>query len=161
MAAELERLGASTDVSEDDRAVAAVARGERADLPDGLDVDQQEVLILAALRGQVDAVVDAVGVGFAGVVGGSPEGTLLHHAAWVGEADVVRTLLARGADARASSGAHFETPLAWAVHASQTGADRREVGELLLAAGAELEPPLPRRRRGAAPRAPRGGGLAA
>ena len=43
-------------------------------------------------------------------------------------------------DARASSGAHFETPLAWAVHASQTGADRREVGELLLAAGAEIEP---------------------
>ncbi len=140
VAAELERLGASTDVSEDDRAVAAVARGERADLPDGLDVDQQEVLILAALRGQVDAVVDAVGVGFAGVVGGSPEGTLLHHAAWVGAADVVRTLLARGADARASSGAHFDTPLAWAVHASHTGADRREVGELLLAAGAELEP---------------------
>ena len=140
VAAELERLGASTEVSEDDRAVAAVARGERADLPDGLDVDQQEVLILAALRGQVDAVIDAVGVGFAGVVGGSPEGTLLHHAAWVGEADVVRTLLARGADARASSGAHFDTPLAWAVHASHTGADRREVGELLLAAGAELEP---------------------
>ncbi len=140
LAAELERLGASTEVSEDDRAVAAVARGERADLPAGLDVDQQEVLILAALRGQVDAVVDAVGVGFAGVVGGSPQGTLLHHAAWVGEADVVRTLLARGADARASSGAHFDTPLAWAVHASHTGADRREVGELLLAAGAELEP---------------------
>ena len=69
VAGELERLGASTDVSEGDRAVAAVARGERADLPDGLDVDQQEVLILAALHGQVDAVVDAVGVGFAGVVG--------------------------------------------------------------------------------------------
>ena len=99
------------------------------------------MLILAALRGQVDAVVDAVGVGFAGVVGGSPEGTLLHHAAWFDDVDVVRTLLARGADASATSGAYFETPLAWAVHASQTpGADRREVGELLLAAGAEIEP---------------------
>jgi ankyrin repeat protein len=74
-------------------------------------------------------------------VGGSPEGTLLHAAAWFGEAEVVRTLIARGADARATSGAHFETPLAWAVHASHTtGADRREVGALLLDAGAEIEP---------------------
>ena len=106
-----------------------------------LDVDQQEVLILAAVHGQVDAVVDAVGVGFTGVVGGSPEGTLLHAAAWFGDADIVRTLLARGADPRAKSGAYFETPLAWAVHASHTtGGDRREIGEVLLAAGAEIEP---------------------
>jgi len=141
VAAELERLGASTEVSDVDRAVAAVARGERAALPSELDVDQQEVLILAAVQGQVDAVVDAVGVGFTGVVGGSPEGTLLHAAAWFGDAGIVRTLLARGADPRATSGASFETPLAWAVHASHTtGADRREIGELLLAAGAEIEP---------------------
>ena len=141
VAAELERLGASTEVSDVDRAVAAVARGERAELPTKLDVDQQEVLILAAVQGQVDAVVDAVGVGFTGVVGGSPEGTLLHAAAWFGDAGIVRTLLARGADPRATSGASFETPLAWAVHASHTtGADRREIGELLLAAGAEIEP---------------------
>jgi ankyrin repeat protein len=139
--AELERLGASAEVSEGDRAVAAVARGERVELPGELDVDQQEVLILAALRGQVDAVVDAVGVGFTGVVGGSPEGTLLHAAAWFGDADIVRTLLARGADPRAKSGAYLETPLAWAVHASHTtGGDRREIGEVLLAAGAEIEP---------------------
>jgi ankyrin repeat protein len=141
VAAELERLGASTDVSAADRAVAAVARGERAALPAQLDVDQQEVLILAALDGRIEAVVDAVGVDFAGVVGGSPEGTLLHHASWLGEVGAVRTLLARGADARAASDAFFDTPLAWAVHASHTtGADRREVGELLLAAGAEIEP---------------------
>jgi len=39
-------------------------------------------VILAALRGQLELVVDVVGSGFRGVVGGSPEGTLLHHAAW-------------------------------------------------------------------------------
>jgi ankyrin repeat protein len=138
--AELERLGASTDVSEADRAVAAVARGERAALPAELDVDQQEVLILAAVDGRPDAVVDALGVGFAGVIGGSPSGTLLHHAAWLGREDVVRRLLDRGADANARSDASFSTPLAWAVHASRDGGDRRAVGELLLAAGAELEP---------------------
>ncbi len=126
----------------EDLAVAAVAAGERpaGPLPAGLDPDAQEVLILAALRGRLDAVVDAVGVDFSGVVGGSPEGTLLHHAAWVGNPDLVRALLARGADPLAASP---EQPLAWAVHASQFWElpDRDHVGvaELLVAAGAPVE----------------------
>ena len=82
VAAALRELGANTTVADEDLAVAAVARGEAARLPAAFDVDQQEVLILAALWGRLDAVVDAVGPDFAGVVGGSPEGTLLQHAAW-------------------------------------------------------------------------------
>src|SRR3954454_4227146 len=77
----LAELGASTEVAAQDLAIAAVARVERAGtpLPDRLDPDAQEVLILAALRGRLDAVVDALGPNFSGVVGGSPEGALLHH----------------------------------------------------------------------------------
>ncbi len=138
----LAELGASTEVAPEDLSVAAVAAGEPppAPLPDVLDPDAQEVLILAALRGRLDAVVDAVGVDFSGVVGGSPEGTLLHHAAWVGNPELVGALLERGADPLAGSP---ETPLAWAVHGSQfsdlPGRDYVAVAELLTAAGATVE----------------------
>jgi hypothetical protein len=94
----LAELGASTEVAPEDLAVAAVARGEHpaTPLPEHLDPDAQEVLILAALRGRIDAVVETFGPGFRGVVGGSPEGTLLHHAAWVGKPEILGDLLARG-----------------------------------------------------------------
>jgi ankyrin repeat protein len=146
VAATLAELGASTEVAPEDLAVAAVARGERpaVPVPAALDPDQQEVLVLAALRGQLDLVVDLLGPDFRGVVGGSPAGTLLHHAAWVGSPTVVSEVLRRGADPRARSGAEFDTPLAWAVLASQyhevEGRDFVAVAELLVDAGAELEP---------------------
>jgi ankyrin repeat protein len=142
----LAELGASTDLDPVDLVVAAVARGEepaRA-LPADLDPDPQEVLILSALEGHLDAVVAAVGPNFRGVVGGSPEGTLLHHAAWVGQPGLVRALLDRGADAHAQTPDRFSTPLAWAVLASQyyTADDRDYVGvaEVLVEHNSELEP---------------------
>lgn len=136
----LAELGAATDVSPADLAVAARARGEQAELPTELDVDRQEVLILAVLDGKRDAVPPE----FRGVVGGSPSGTLLHHAAWVGDAGLVAYLLGRGADPAARSDADFSTPLAWAVLGSQyhgvPGRDHVAVAKQLLAAGAEAEP---------------------
>jgi ankyrin repeat protein len=144
----LAELGASTEVDEQDRLVAAVARGERPDgaLPDSLDPDAQEVLILAALRGRADAVLEAVGPNFSGVVGGSPEGALLHHAAWVGDPDLVRLLLARGADPLATGSDASGTPLAWAAHGSQyhslSDRDYAAVAEILVEAGNPLEPGL-------------------
>jgi ankyrin repeat protein len=142
----LARLGALTEVDPADAVVAAVARGERpeAPLPDVLDPDQQEVLILGALDGNLKTVVDRVGPSFSGVVGGSPEGTLLHHAAWVGNPEHVRELLGLGADAVAPSPAEFSTPLAWAALASEyhelPGRDYVAVAQALVAAGAEIEP---------------------
>jgi ankyrin repeat protein len=142
----LAALGASTDVAPDDLAIAAVARGERPEMPlrQTLDPDAQEVLILAALRGHLDAVLDAVGPHFRGVVGGSPEGTLLHHGAWVGSPRVVGELLARGADPTADSPADVNTPLGWAALASQywqrPERDYVAVAELLAAAGDPIEP---------------------
>ncbi len=142
----LARLGASTELDPADAVVAAVARGEApaGPLPDELDPDQQEVLILGALRGNLRAVVDLVGPNFSGVVGGSPEGTLLHHAAWVGNAGVVEELLELGADAEARSPAEFSSPLAWAVLGSQyhelPGRDYVAVAASLVESGAEVEP---------------------
>jgi ankyrin repeat protein len=141
----LAELGASTELPPEDAAVAAIARGERpaTAAPETLDPDAQEVLILSALRGSLELVVDAVGVGFEGVVGGSPPGTLLHHAVWFADLAVVRELLKRGADPNATSQADFETPLAWAVFGSaHPGARERDyaaVAEQLVAAGAKVE----------------------
>jgi ankyrin repeat protein len=153
-AAVLAELGASTDVAAEDLAVAAVARGERpaGGIPPDLGPDAQEALALAALSGRVDLVVDLVGPDFFGHVGGGPPGALLHHAAWTGNAHVVRRLLERGADPVARSGADFDTPLAWAVHGSTgwqiEGRDYVAVADRLLEAGAELEPRFAERAEG-------------
>jgi hypothetical protein len=140
----LARLGASTDVDPADAAVASIARGERptTPLPETLDPDAQEVIVLSAQSGNLDLVLDLVGTGFRGVVFGSPAGTLLHHAAWIGSVANVERLLERGADPVAR--AHFDTPLAWAAHGSRDyddpDGDHVGVAERLVAAGAEIEP---------------------
>jgi ankyrin repeat protein len=140
LAATLAELGASTEVSPDDLAVAAVLRGEPAELPEVLAPDAQEALILAVLARRIP-IFDPR---FFGHVGGGPPGTLLHHAAWVGDAGLVRELLTLGADPVAPSRAEFDTPLAWAFLGSQAwreqGRDYVGVAEALVAAGAELEP---------------------
>jgi ankyrin repeat protein len=135
----LAELGASTAIDPADAAVESLARGERptTPLPESFDVDQQEVIVLAALRGRLDAVVDAVGPGFRGVVGGSPEGSLVEHAAWVGDAVLVERLLGLGAEPGSALG--------WAAHGSGNhGApgDYIAVAELLVAAGSPVEPGL-------------------
>ena len=145
----LARLGASTEVDPVDEFMSAVARGESPsldlDIPTYLwDPDRQEVIILAALDGNLDAVLRVVGVNFSGVIGGSPTGTFLHHAAWTAKPEAARELLARGADPNAPSRADFETPLAWAVWASAHSAFRDRnyvaVAEALVEAGARVDP---------------------
>jgi ankyrin repeat protein len=146
VAALLAELGADTQVDDADRAVAAVARGERppAPLPDDLDVDAQEVLVLAALRGRLDAVVAAVGPDFRGVVGGSPVLPLIGHAAWVGNPATVGRLIALGADPTARGDAEYDTPLAVAALGSQyhalPGRDYVGVAEILVEHGNTIEP---------------------
>ena len=136
----LAELGASTELDPADEAVEALARGERprTPLPENLDPDAQEVIVLAALRGHLDVVVATVGPDFRGVVGGSPAGSLLHHAAWVGSPELVRRLLERGAAADGGAASPGESPLGWAAHGSQydnPGRDYVAVAELLAAAG--------------------------
>jgi len=85
-----------------------------------------------------------VGPDYSGVVGGSPGGPLLGHAAWVGKPDVVRRLLEAGADPNGLTEAQFDTPLAIAALGSGNhrapGRDYVAVAELLVAAGNEIEP---------------------
>jgi ankyrin repeat protein len=143
----LAKLGASTELDPVDVAIAGVARGEEPQwdvAPFTWDPDRQEVIILSALNGNLDAVVRYLGANFHGVVGGSPDGTLLHHAAWMGKAGVARELLARRADPNRESRDNRETPLAWAVWASSHphfgSRDYVAVAEALVEAGAKIDP---------------------
>ncbi|MBA3718668.1 MAG: ankyrin repeat domain-containing protein, partial [Actinobacteria bacterium] len=70
----LAELGADTTVAPEDLALASLARGEQPDGPLPDDPDAQEVIVMAALEGHLDAVIDAVGPNYQGVVGGSPRG---------------------------------------------------------------------------------------
>ncbi len=137
-------LGADTAVADEDLALAALARGESTTGPFPDDPDAQEVIVMAALQGHLDAVLQAVGPNYLGVVGGSPRLPLLGHAAWVGDDDVVRRLLEAGADPCRPGEAEFAMPLAVAALGSQNyrapGRDYVAVAELLVAAGNEIEP---------------------
>jgi ankyrin repeat protein len=145
LAVVLAELGASIETDPLDEALGAIARGEEPSgrLAYGLDDDAKEVLILAALWGSLELVLDSVGPNLSGRVGGSPSGSLLHHAAWVGNSKIVGELLACGADPVARSKAEYDTPLAWAALASQyhglQGRDYVAVAELLAEAGNPIE----------------------
>jgi ankyrin repeat protein len=139
----LAELGADTAVAPEDLALAALARGGHADGPLPDDPDAQEVIVMTALTGRLDAVLEAVGANYAGVVGGSPRLPLLGHAAWVGDPGIVRRLLEAGADPTQRGDAELDTPLGVAAHGSTNyRAPRRDyvaVAELLVAAGNEIE----------------------
>jgi ankyrin repeat protein len=92
-AALLASLGADTRVDDDDLAVADLRHPGTP-----LDYDQQEVVCLRAGHGDLERVIEVFGPNFRGVVFGSPEATLLEHAAWAGREDLVRALLAAGAE---------------------------------------------------------------
>jgi ankyrin repeat protein len=145
---ELARLGSPTEVSANDEAVGAVARGERPAREVELDRETCEVIVDAAMEGALETVVELFGVELRGHLGG----TLLHHAAWHGRPDLAARLIELGADVEAEAPTEWSTPLGWAAvgsryavdEADATPAPRRPdhvgVAETLVAAGARVEP---------------------
>jgi ankyrin repeat protein len=119
---------ARTDCTEGDRAVAAVARGERVELPEPLDPDPQEVLAESVLHRRNELVIELLGIDRVLYNGGGPAGTVLRMAAWMGDPELVEWLLARGADPTLTTG-DTGTPSDWSAH----GADNPRVNELLVA----------------------------
>ena len=74
----LTELGASTELSAGGIARSPPSRAAsdpNMPLPEQLDSDSQEVIILGALSGQLERIVDALGPNFFGHVGGGPPGT--------------------------------------------------------------------------------------
>lgn len=156
LVATLRELGAPDDADAADLALNAIASGGApiASATVELDGDARDVLIELAMRdaGALSRVVDAVGPDFSAQWGGGPRGTLLHQASWFGRPDYVELLLRRGAEPDARVETDYATPLGWAAVGSRYSpdhpndsfsspdADYVSVAELLVAAGARVEP---------------------
>jgi len=146
--------GASPELSEVDRLVAACSRGDRKaaeallgknpDLRGQITDDHYIAFHQAAERGDVRALEVMLACGFdpnrpdAGI-----GKTALHTAAMEGWPDAVRVLLAHGASVHVRDREFKGQPLVWAAEGSRTehreGRDFAAVGRLLLEAGSPVE----------------------
>lgn len=146
--------GASPELSEVDRLVAACSRADRAaaelllaadsGLRNELTDDHYIAFHRAAERGDVRALEVMLACGFdpnrpdAGI-----GKTVLHSAAMEGWPDAVRVLLAHGASVHVRDREFNGQPLIWAAEGSRTehrdGRDFPAVGKLLLEAGSPVE----------------------
>jgi ankyrin repeat protein len=145
--------GASPELSEVDRLVAACSRADRATadallartpgLRNEITDDHYIAFHQAAERGDVRALDAMLACGFdpdrpdAGI-----GKTALHSAAMAGWPDAVRVLLAHGASVHVRDREFKGQPLIWAAEGSRThreGRDFAAVGKLLLDAGSPVE----------------------
>ena len=145
--------GASPDLPEVDRLVAACSRGDRAaaeallaknpGLRNEITDDHYIALHQAAERDDVRALESMLACGFdpnrpdAGI-----GKTALHSAAMEGWPDAVRVLLAHGASVHVRDREFKGQPLVWAAEGSRHGRDGRDfaaVGKLLLDAGSPVD----------------------
>jgi ankyrin repeat protein len=145
--------GASPELTEVDRLVAACSRGDRTAaeallasnpaLGNEITDDHYIAFHQAAERNDVGALETMLACGFdpnrpdAGI-----GKTALHSAAMEGWPDAVRVLLAHGASVHVRDREFKGQPLIWAAEGSRQGRDGRDfaaVGKLLLAAGSPVE----------------------
>jgi ankyrin repeat protein len=146
--------GASPDLSEVDRLVAACSRGDRAVVDSQLAAnpalrreitdDHYIAFHQAAERGDIGALEAMLACGFDPSRPDSGIGkTALHSAAMAGWPDAVRLLLAHGASVHVRDREFHGPPLIWAAEGSRTehrqGRDFAAVGKLLLEAGSPVE----------------------
>jgi ankyrin repeat protein len=146
--------GASPDLPDVDRLVAACSRGDREaahallaarpELRDEIGPEHYTAMHQAAERGDTRALEAMLDCGFDPNRPDESIGkTALHSAAGSGRPDAVRLLLARGASPTALDREFRAPPLVWAAEASRSrhgeGRDYAAVGRLLLDAASPVE----------------------
>jgi ankyrin repeat protein len=148
--------GAADDSTDIDRLLGACARADRAEaerllrrdptLPGGLSDDDCGALVDVAEHGPAAAVELMLDLGFpVGAHRPDDGGTALHAAAYEGRMDMVRLLVARGADVNARDRQWHSTALCWASvgsgerHSSGPDADWPATIRALLDAGSSLD----------------------
>jgi ankyrin repeat protein len=144
--------GASDELSEVERFVAACARADRAaatamlnarsTLRDELQPVHHLMLQRPAEAGQAAVLETMLTCGFDPNVPDKDRVTALHRAAMAGYPDAVRVLIRYGADVTALDGMFAASPLVWAVEGrghAQPGSDHVAVARELIAAGSPLD----------------------
>jgi ankyrin repeat protein len=165
LAALLRATGANpADVSPEDDFLGACMEGDQAragallsvhpDLVRHLAADGRGAVVQGVYERSEAAIRLMTGLGFDLSWESSWAGTPLHHAAWLGEAGLVRVLLDLGAPVDAKDRQFGSSALGWTAHGSSNysgaGADHPAVVSLLLDAGASYaasinrwgEPPM-------------------
>lgn len=108
-----------------------------------LSEEEQCQLAVAAQSNNDAAVRLMIDAGWPVDARGELDGTALHHAAWMGNADIVRDLLQHGAQVEIRGDHYDMTPLGWALHGSEhcwrkESGNYDEVVQLLMDAGAKM-----------------------
>lgn len=150
-AAYLASVGADTTLTAVDRLLAACAandaEGARAlvaatpDILNSLGPGERDALGLAVTRGDLAIVRLMVSLGWPLTQEGEWGGTPLHWAAWNGQVEMVRLLLAAGAPVNVRDARYGSSPIAWCAHGSRwcdraNDDDYPAIVHLLLDAGA-------------------------
>ena len=130
-----------------DRAAAERLVAEHPGIVSSLTASQQRLLALRAYWNDTAAVALMVDLGFDPRVIGHDNGDTLHWAAFLGNAGMVRALLARNPAIGVRDAGYGGTPLHWCIHGSvhgekcKTGAFA-EVARLLIDAGEVVNPDM-------------------
>jgi ankyrin repeat protein len=112
-------------------------------LAQSLSEDEQSQLAVAAQANRNATVRLMIDAGWPVDARGELDGTALHHAAWMGNAEIVRDLLQHGAQVEIRGDHYDMTPLGWALHGSEhcwrkESGNYDEVVQLLMDAGAKM-----------------------
>lgn len=147
--------GAQTDLTSTDEFFAACSRGDepavrsilakRPELIQSLTEEDRRLLADAAGDGKAEAVRLMLLAGMPVDAHGDDGVTPLHEAAWWGQLEVVKLLLARLAPLDVRDTSYDATPLGWTTHGSincrNPQGDYPGIVEALLQAGAKVEKP--------------------
>jgi len=130
-----------------DRATATQLVAEHPGIISSLTAPQQRTVAYRAYWNDTAAVALMVDLGFDTRLVGHDHGDALHWAAFLGNADMVRVLLARSPAIGVRDAGHGGTPLGWCVHGSMHGQKKKtgafaEVARLLIDAGETVEPAM-------------------
>jgi ankyrin repeat protein len=130
-----------------DRATATQLVAEHPGIVSSLTAAQQRMVAYRAYWNDTAAVALMVDLGFDTRLVGHDNGDALHWAAFLGNADMVRVLLARSPAIGVRDAGYGGTPLGWCVYGSMHGEKRKtgafaEVARLLIDAGEAVEPAM-------------------